>query len=71
MRTRYDGEVALVDPNTFVKQQVAGWIDSRGPEAGRAAIRLGLVPLSLDVEGEQFTFNVSDGPLGIRRGVDE
>ena len=71
MRTRYDGEVALVDPNTFVKQQVAGWIDSRGPEAGRAAIRLGLVPLSLDVEGEQFTFNVSHGTLGIRRGVDE
>jgi Phytanoyl-CoA dioxygenase (PhyH) len=69
VRTRSDGEVQSVDPDTFFGERVPGLLDSRGPEAARAADRLGLLPLSLDVEGEQFTVVPDDGRLLARPGV--
>ena len=70
-RTRSDSDVLPVDLGSFVDEQVAGLLDSRGAETGRVAIRLGLLPLSLDVEGERFTFVPSDGGLDVRHGIDE
>jgi Phytanoyl-CoA dioxygenase (PhyH) len=70
-RTRADGEVLSLDPRTFVDDQVADLLDSRGAEAGRSSLRLGLLPLSLDIDGEQFTFVPSDGALTVRHGVGE
>jgi hypothetical protein len=47
-------------------------LDLRGGEAGAGAVRLALVPLTLDVEGEQLTFAVDDRPrLGVRSGSDD
>jgi len=70
-RTRPDCDVTTTDLATFVDEQVAGVLDSRGAEAGRAAARLGLVPLSFDVEGEQYTFVPSDGAFEVRHGLDQ
>ncbi len=69
MRTRSESNAASLDLDNFVHQRVPEWLDSRGADAGRAAIRLGLLPLSFDVEGEQFTFDPSGGSLSIRRGL--
>lgn len=71
LRTRSDSDVPTIGVGTFLDEQVAELLDSRGTEAGRAAIRLGLLPLSFDVEGEQFTFVPSDGTLDVRHGVDQ
>ena len=68
-RTRSDVHFHSVDPGTFVKEQLASVLDGSGLEAGRAANRLGLVPLSLDVEGEQFTLVSEEGRLVVRRGA--
>jgi hypothetical protein len=54
-RTRFDGDEVALDPGAFVEQQLPPLLDARGAEAGRAAARLGLVPLTFDVEGERFT----------------
>ncbi len=68
-RTRADDGVVSVDPGTLVDDQVPGLLDARGTEAGRAAIRLGILPLSFDVEGEQFTLVPGDERLQVQRGV--
>ena len=70
LRTRPDIDVPSVDLGTFVDEQLEGLLDSRGAEAGRAAVRLGLLPLSFDVEGEQFTFAGDDGALDLSRRQD-
>ncbi|MGO8863464.1 MAG: hypothetical protein ACLQRH_22285 [Acidimicrobiales bacterium] len=70
-RTRSDSDVLSVDLGRFVDEQLPGLVDSRGAEAGRAAIRLGLLPLSFDVEGEQFTLVPSNGALDVRHGLGE
>ena len=67
-RTRYDGDVVELDPGTFVDQQLAELLDERGATAGRAAARMRLVPLTLEVEGEPFTFAVEDERVVVRRG---
>jgi hypothetical protein len=69
LRTRSDSDVIPVDLGTFVDEQLARLVDARGAEAGRAVTRLRLFPLSFDVEGEQFTFILDKGRLGVRRGV--
>jgi Phytanoyl-CoA dioxygenase (PhyH) len=69
LRTRSDGEVLSVDPDTFVGEQVPGLLGLNAAEAGRAADRLGLLPLSFDLEGEQFTLVPDDGRLVVRHGV--
>jgi hypothetical protein len=68
-RTRYDGDVVELDPASFVEQHLPHLLDERGGEAGRAASRMQLIPLTLDVEGEQCTFVVADDRLVVRRGL--
>jgi Phytanoyl-CoA dioxygenase (PhyH) len=69
LRSRSDRDDHSVDLGTFVDEQLARVLEARGLEAGRAANRLGLVPLSFDVEGEQFTLVPEGGRLVVRRGA--
>ena len=68
-RSRPDHDVPPIELATFVDDELAGLLDSRGAEAGRAAKRLELRPLSFDVEGEQFVLLPGEGPLSVRRGL--
>ncbi|MGP0031827.1 MAG: phytanoyl-CoA dioxygenase family protein [Acidimicrobiales bacterium] len=60
-RTRFEGDEVALDPATFLDDRVPALLDAHDAEAGRAAGRLGLAPLTLDVEGEEVTFEVTDG----------
>jgi hypothetical protein len=70
-RTRFEGEAVTLDPGTFVDETVADLLDSRGVEAGCAAVRLDLAPLTLDVEGERITMETDSDGLTIRHGGDD
>ena len=59
-RTRFDGDAVALDPATFVQEQLPLLRDANGIDAARAADRLGLVPLTLVVDEEPFTFAVAD-----------
>jgi phytanoyl-CoA dioxygenase PhyH len=67
-RTRLDGDVELLDPSEFLEVQVPALLEARGGPAGIAAIRLGLVPLTLDVEGFSMTLVPHDDRLEARPG---
>ncbi len=67
-RTRFEGEAITLDPGTFVDETVADLLASRGVEAGRAAVRLDLAPLTLDVEDERITLEPDSEGLTIRHG---
>lgn len=70
LRTRHQGDVIALDPNTFLDEHLPPLLEAHGPGAGADANRLGLVPLTLDVEGEQLTFAVADDDrLEVRRGT--
>ena len=69
LRRRFDTDADALDPGTFLDEHVAALPDGRTAEAGRAAGRLGLVPLTLDVEGEPLTFAVDGDRLAVRRGA--
>jgi hypothetical protein len=67
-RTRFDGDVAPIDPATFL-EQVGGLSESRRAAAGHGATRLGLGSLTLEIDNEQLTFTVADdGGLTVRPG---
>jgi hypothetical protein len=68
LRTRFDGDRVEFDPSHFLESQLPRLLDENAGEAGRGAGRLGLTPLTLDVEGEAVTFRVEDGRLGASRG---
>ncbi|MET0911280.1 MAG: phytanoyl-CoA dioxygenase family protein, partial [Ilumatobacteraceae bacterium] len=68
-RTRFEGDVIDLDPTTFLEEHVDALIDANGAGAGRYATRLGLVPLTLNVDRELLTFSVDDRQrLAVRRG---
>jgi hypothetical protein len=68
-RTRFQGDAVALDPTTFLTEYVPAAVDANGPLAGLGAGRLGLPPLTLDVEGEALTFAVGDdGRMDVRRG---
>jgi hypothetical protein len=66
-RTRFEGDAVALEPEGFVAG-LRPLLDARGGDAGRAAVRLGLVPLTLDVEGERVTFTFDEGRLDVRLG---
>jgi hypothetical protein len=69
-RTRFEGDAVALDTSTFVDEILPSLLEAHGVEAGRAAARLGLVPLTFDVEGEQVTLAVDDDQrLLARRGA--
>jgi Phytanoyl-CoA dioxygenase (PhyH) len=67
-RTRLHGHDAMLDPRTFVDQTAVDLIERRGRRAGEDATRLGLTPLTLDVDGDPVTFLPSDAGLGVQSG---
>ena len=68
-RTRYDGDAVTLDVDGFVDNVLPPLLDKHAGEAGLAATRLGLAPLTLDVDGEALTIAVGDdGRLETRRG---
>jgi hypothetical protein len=68
-RTRFEGETAPLSAGAFVDERSAALLGARGAEAGRAAARLRLAPLTLAVEGEPITLEPDAGGLRIRRGA--
>jgi hypothetical protein len=70
-RQRFEGDDVALDPVVFPKQIVDGLPDARRIEAGRAATRLGLAPLTLDVDGVALTFDVDRERLSVRRDADD
>jgi hypothetical protein len=70
-RTRSDGAALPVDVGNFVHEQLAALAASCGGEAGQAAMRLGLVPLSFDVDGSRFALAIENGVLRSRPGGSE
>jgi hypothetical protein len=70
-RTRLQGDDTPLDPSTFTQNQMPALVEVNGKEAGRAAERQALAPLTLDVEGELLTFVVDGERLAVKRiGVD-
>ncbi len=68
-RTRYQGDAVAITPGDFLEEDhLAPLIEARGLEAGRYATRLGLPPLTFDVDGELLTFMVDNGRLAVRSG---
>jgi hypothetical protein len=68
-RTRGVGEVCATDPSTFLEDS-AELVEANGVDAGRAAVRLGLPPLTLEVDSDAVTFDPADGALQVRAGGD-
>jgi Phytanoyl-CoA dioxygenase (PhyH) len=70
-RSRFEGDTAPISPSEFIDERATQSGDAHGVEAGRAAVRLGLAPLTLDVEGEQLTLQPAADELMIEhRGGD-
>ena len=69
-RTRFEGEADPFDPAEFVDDRVGELLAVHGVEAGRAATRLALSPLTLDVEGERITFTPDGDRLLIGHGAE-
>ena len=70
LRTRHQGDVLALDPTAFLEEHLPALLEAHGPAAGRDANRLGLAPLTLDVEGESLTFDpTEDDRLEVRRGA--
>jgi hypothetical protein len=68
LRTRLDGDVDLLDPTEFLEVRIPPLVEARGRQAGLAATRLHLGPLTLDVDGYQLTLVFDDDGLGVRPG---
>ncbi len=68
-RTRADVDPVAVDVDTFVDELAPGLVDAHGREAERSARRLGLPPLTLDVDGARLTLRpVDDEGLVVEKG---
>lgn len=67
-RTRFEGDEVPLDTTTFLRVTVPPALAANGPTAGQAAVRLGLQPLTLDVDGEVLTIGPTDNGLVVRPG---
>jgi hypothetical protein len=67
-RTRFEGDAVALDPGAFIDEGLVALLDANGADAGRAAVRLELAPLTLDVEGEEVTLDVVGERIVARRG---
>jgi hypothetical protein len=68
-RTRYQNDQEPLDVDTFVDARLPALLDANGVAAGRAAARLELTPLTLDVDGTPLTFCVDGDRLVVRRAT--
>lgn len=68
-RSRFEGDAVALDVDTFVDEYLPPLLDKHAVEAGHAATRHALAPLTLDVEGDALTLAVGEsGRLDARRG---
>ena len=70
-RQRFVNDAVSLDPATFVDEHVPALPEGRSVDAGRGAARLGLAPLTLNVDGEPLTFCVEGERLVVQRGADD
>jgi Phytanoyl-CoA dioxygenase (PhyH) len=63
-----DDDVVLLEPAEYFGEAVPTFLEERGTEAGRAAARLQLVPLTLDVDGQAVTLAPFHDRLELRQG---
>lgn len=68
-RTRHDGDSVAVRPESLFEGDLARAIATNRDQAGSAAKRLGLPPLTLQVEADTLTFDLSDERLEVRPGT--
>jgi hypothetical protein len=69
MRTRFEGEQALLDPVEFVEGVLPERLAEHGAEAATAAIRADLPALTLAVEGVELTLVPEAGGMTARLGA--
>ena len=70
-RNRFVNDAIPLDPTTFLDEHVPAIPGERRADAGRAAARVGLAPLTLSVDGEPLTFRVRDGQLVVEPNADD
>ncbi|HWS47761.1 MAG TPA: phytanoyl-CoA dioxygenase family protein [Acidimicrobiia bacterium] len=70
-RTRFEGDTVVLDPDVFGQEYLPALLEAHGGAAGRGAQRLGLVPLTLDVDGQRLTFAAGDEQLVVHAGGDD
>ncbi len=68
-RTRSFGDVPAVDPTTFWSDEWAGALARHGARAADDARRLDLPPLTIAVEGDEWTLRLDEGSLTVDRGA--
>ncbi len=70
-RTRLDDDAVPLDPAEYFGEDLSPLLEARGTHAGRAATRLQLVPLTLDVDGVQRTLVPAQDALQVTHGGPE
>lgn len=70
-RSRFANDDLELDPKFFLDEVAPAAVASNGAIAGIGAARLGLVPLTLDVEGEPLTIAPADDHLNVQGGSSE
>lgn len=70
-RSRFDGDAPMLDPSNFVHEHADELARQPGIEAGRSAVRLGLAPLTFEVEGVALTLEPANDALAVRLGAGE
>ena len=69
MRTRLDADVVLIDPVTFVSDELPDLIRRNGRLAARGAALVGAKALGIDVEGTCFTLVPTEHTIELRGGT--
>ncbi len=67
-RTRFEGDHIDLEPDDFVENRLPLLIDANGGEAGRGGTHLDLTPLTFDIGGDLFTFQIEDERLTVHPG---
>ena len=69
MRTRLDADVVLIDPVTFVADELPDLLRRNGRLAARGAALVGAKALGVDVEGTCFTLVPAGHTIELRGGT--
>ena len=69
MRTWLDTDVVLIDPVTFVIDELPDLLHRNGELAARGAALVGAKALGIDVEGTCFTLEPTARTIELRRGT--
>jgi hypothetical protein len=65
-RTRFEGDATALAVGEFLEERVPELLEERGVAAKRAASRLGLPSLALDVDGDVVRFDVTGERVDVR-----